>query len=199
LNLLSFLFFVFLAFAVVHGRTTQIDTSFLRGISILRAESLTSIMLAVSFVFHPVVLIGISGVLFVFLLLIRKKHLSLFFFSTMVVSILSGLVLKTVFGVVRPLNSIAIETGASFPSNHAVGAMVFFMTLLYVVLKEVRDRTIRFLFGIVAIFMVIISGFSRLYLGVHWLSDVLASFALGLFWVTLAILILKKYQEKVEV
>lgn len=194
LNVISLIVFIFLAWSVVWGKSNFFDLTTLNFLSFLRSETITNIMFSISSVFHPAILLLASLLLFLFLLFRKRKTIALFFFSTMLVSVSSGLIFKAIFDIARPLNSIALAFGPGFPSNHAVASAVFFLTLLYVLEHKITDRALSFLFAFVSISMILLSGISRLYLGVHWLSDVLAGLALGLFWTTLGILILKRYE-----
>ncbi len=79
------------------------------------------------------------------------------------------------------------ETGYSFPSGHASAAAAFYMTLALLATGWVRHWETRVYVLLAAVAVVVIVGFSRMYLGVHYLSDVLAGFALGAFWSTVSI------------
>lgn len=91
--------------------------------------------------------------------------------------------LKTWIGRARPVFEYPLltERSPSFPSSHAVGAAIVFGMLTYLCIKAKPQRWISFvtLFGSV----IGLIGFSRLYLGAHWLSDVLAGQCFGLGWV----------------
>jgi undecaprenyl-diphosphatase len=79
------------------------------------------------------------------------------------------------------------ETSYSFPSGHAAGSSVGYGMLAYCL--ALRWRTWRRRLGLVVVLglLVLAIGFSRLYLGVHFFSDVLAGFALGLAWLALCV------------
>ena len=128
-------------------------------------------------------------------MILKKRPLAYFFLLAMVFGVGSALLLKEMFAVVRPVSDLSSAIGWSFPSGHATGGAIFFLTLLYTVEEKISDRALETLFAIVSITLVLLSGFSRIYLGVHWTTDVLAGFSLGLFWATLSILVLKQYQE----
>ena len=78
----------------------------------------------------------------------------------------------------------------SFPSNHATNAMAVALIFTY--------QTGNKLWGIGAIFLAFLVGFSRVYLGVHYPSDVLAGFVLGALGAWSALLIRKKYRKRKE-
>ena len=74
-------------------------------------------------------------------------------------------------------------TGYSFPSGHALGSLVFFGTLAALVAARIRSTAARALVWIVAILLVAAIGFSRIYLGVHYPTDVIGGYAAALVWV----------------
>lgn len=98
-------------------------------------------------------------------------------------------VLKIVIHRPRPefLEPLARAGGYSFPSGHSASAAAFYMTLGLLGAGWVRRWETRVYVLLASIFVVVLIGFSRLYLGVHYLSDVLAGYALGAFWATTAI------------
>ena len=93
----------------------------------------------------------------------------------------------------RPPASLALvaEPSYSFPSGHAFAACSFYGLLAYFVYRSTKKKWIRFLAVLSALLLILVIGFSRLYFGVHWPSDVLASFAAGAAWVTVLITVLE--------
>ena len=92
--------------------------------------------------------------------------------------------LKTTLGRARP---IAIYEGVerfSFPSGHAASSIVLYGFLAFLLARE-HSRPVRSLIAAAATLLVTLISFSRLYLGAHWLSDVVASLSLGTAWVAL--------------
>ncbi len=87
----------------------------------------------------------------------------------------------------RPFNGhgFITETGFSFPSGHAAGSLVFFGLLAYLLLRQCLPRHHRDTVA-VAVALVTLIGFSRVMLQVHYLSDVLAGYALGACWLVIA-------------
>ena len=92
-----------------------------------------------------------------------------------------NLVLKNVFQRSRPIFSQAfqVETGYSFPSGHAMISLVFYGAVVYIVFSFLKSRRSKLLAVIGALVVLSLIGFSRLYLGVHYLTDVLAGWAAG--------------------
>ena len=92
--------------------------------------------------------------------------------------------LKQFFARARPVfdNPIVVERFFSFPSGHSMLSMITYGMLAYFVLLRVKNRATRLLVIASATLMVLMVGLSRIYLGVHYLSDVLAGFAAGGMW-----------------
>lgn len=89
----------------------------------------------------------------------------------------------------RPPLSLALikANGYSFPSGHAFMAMVFFGMLAYFVIREARKKIPKYLIILFFAFLIINIGYSRIYFGVHWPTDVLAGLAVGAAWITVFI------------
>ena len=82
----------------------------------------------------------------------------------------------------RPLAIDGAESGFSFPSGHSLSAMALYGTLAYLVVTSDRSRSRRTCLAAALISTAVAVAFSRLYLGYHWLSDVLGSWALAALW-----------------
>ena len=101
--------------------------------------------------------------------------------------VLNG-IMKALFVRARPETVFIIETGYSFPSGHAVAAAIFFTLVIYIFARKIQSIVWRELFVVGCVALALLVGFSRIYLGVHWFSDVVAGIGFGLFWTTLMIL-----------
>lgn len=135
-----------------------------------------------SFAFLGFVFVAAVG----YLLLIHKRALALL----MTVAVLGGTVISTLLklGFDRPRPDIphaARVFTASFPSGHAMLSAATFLTLGALLTRVNADRRVKAYFMVLAIFLTVIVGLSRIYLGVHYPSDVLAGWCVGSAWAVL--------------
>jgi membrane-associated phospholipid phosphatase len=95
--------------------------------------------------------------------------------------------LKAAFERPRPAFSdpIATASGFSFPSGHAMVSLTVYGALAFVIVATTKSRRARVLVLATAAALVLAIGFSRLYLGVHYVSDVLAAYGAGIAWLML--------------
>lgn len=98
--------------------------------------------------------------------------------ASVVLAFLLSLVVKYTTVVTRPVSSFLFESSPSFPSSHATVATAYFLTLLHFFRKD-KNKWRRALHVVFCVLSATFVGVSRLYLGVHWLSDVIAGYILG--------------------
>ena len=112
---------------------------------------------------------------------------------------------KLYFHRERPLNIAyyTTENSFSFPSGHSTSAMALVGLLCYFCLTEIKNKTTRILLFLMGVMYILLIGISRIYLGVHFLTDVLAGYLLGFLWVLVAIGLMEysaisKLKQKME-
>jgi len=154
-----------------------------------RTTGLTDVFRVITRLGGPGVIISLS--LVVALLLVWRHHRVLAF-GLVVATVGTALLVAVVKLLVDrsrppPLDRLAVATGASFPSGHSAEAIAFYGALAWIVVELVRGRRSRMLVCAGAIMLGLAIGFSRAYLGVHWASDVLSGWLLGLGWLAATI------------
>lgn len=142
-------------------------------------------------VFSPIVITAVSLIIILCLLYKKKYYYSLIGFLSLGGGYLFTFIIKNIVMRIRPEGAFITQAGYSFPSGHAVSATIFFTLLIYFFILKVKAIHTREILIVISVFFLLLTAFSRVYLGVHWLSDVFAGIGLGLFWVTLVILVLK--------
>jgi undecaprenyl-diphosphatase len=126
----------------------------------------------------------VFAVVVAWLLWRRWPRLALFVVVTAAGSSLLNTIVKSTVHRLRPVltNPVAHEQGLSFPSGHAQAAVVGYAVLLLIFLPSLHGAW-RAAVVTLAVFMVLAIGFSRIALGVHYVSDVVGGFVLGAAWV----------------
>jgi undecaprenyl-diphosphatase len=104
--------------------------------------------------------------------------------------------LKIFFSRPRPDHPVyEAARGFSFPSGHAMSAMTFYGLIVYLVWKNVENRALRWLLTILLVLFIFLIGLSRVYLRVHYASDVMAGYSLGLVWLISSLWVMNKIEN----
>ena len=116
-----------------------------------------------------------------------KKYITPFFISVSG-SFLTGYLGKIIWQRPRPLAvAVYADHSWSFPSGHAILAVALYGFLAYFFWKNLKKRQHKIVALIFGLLIILAIGFSRLYLGVHYLSDVLAGYLVGMVWLGISI------------
>jgi membrane-associated phospholipid phosphatase len=108
---------------------------------------------------------------------------------------LSNIVLKQVINRARPsLEHLVTVNTLSYPSGHSMSAMAYYGFLIYLCLRYNMRRWVRYLFVAILILLILSIGVSRIYLGVHYPTDVAAGFIGGLIWVAFCAVVFNLFE-----
>ena len=173
--------FLLLLRSVLAGEAMRIDAlAYWAIVENLRADWLTPVMEAFSALATPMVLVGMLLVIAAFA---PGRRPGWFCTVNLVLAVLLNLLLKEIVQRPRPEGfRLAAETGFSFPSGHSMAAMAFFGLIVWMVWRYERDRGQRLLLTAGFSFIILMIGVSRVYLGVHYASDVIGGFCASLIW-----------------
>lgn len=189
--------FLLLCYQITNQEILQIDTFFINHVVLYgRTDFLTTLLKIVTF-FSSVTLLFILS-LSIFLLL-QKKQEKLYFLGHFGGAILISQCLKFLFQRERPLllYRLVKENGFSFPSGHSMVGAAFYGYLIYLFSKSSRPKREKILVSILLTVLIVGIGFSRIYLGVHYASDVLGGFCLGICYTSLFI-VCKEYGSQMK-
>jgi undecaprenyl-diphosphatase len=104
--------------------------------------------------------------------------------------------LKHLFDRNRPLIPLLEEArGLSFPSGHALMSVTFYGLLIYIVFKGFKNKPLKWTLISMLLALILIIGFSRIYLRVHYASDVIAGFCVGLLWLVICVWVLNRLEQ----
>lgn len=183
----ALLVFVWLAEAQRRGGAQAWDDHIRQILQAHVAPALTTLMRGFSLVGEPVFLIVLGALVIAAQAWKGKPRAALLFFLTVVGSEVLDQLLKLVFHRTRPAAffGLAEPMGYSFPSGHALVACTFFGALAAMAAAHIESRTRRWFYYAAAGALIAAIGFSRIYLGVHYPSDVLAGYAAAVVWVSI--------------
>ncbi|MGH7870585.1 MAG: phosphatase PAP2 family protein [Candidatus Binatia bacterium] len=180
----SVVFFAWLSGEVLEGDTVRFDETIRALINGHASPRVTAIMQAITVlgsVFFLSCSSGIIGLLF----MLKRSRRSLFVFSTtMLGATILNVMLKVIIKRTRPASFFGtpLPSSFSFPSGHALLALCFYGILAYLITLRCNNLLLRFAAWSAAVLLAIAVGLSRIYLGVHYPSDVIAAYAAGIFW-----------------
>jgi undecaprenyl-diphosphatase len=183
--ILALIFFGWLADEALEGDARAFDDATRAAVHQLASPLLTAIMRGFSFVGSTIALtVGTIFVVVRFAMRKMKREAKLFAL-TMIGAGLLNITLKLAFKRPRPVpffNLSPPET-YSFPSGHSLTSAVFFGALAAILTARMKSKRVRIAIWIVSTAMFLLIGLSRIYLGVHYTTDVIAGFAAALIWI----------------
>ncbi len=177
--------FIWLANEVFEGDAKIFDENVREAIHQIASSALTQFMLFVSFIGSFYVLFPASCLAVIIFLYLRwKRALALFIFTMVGEQILEP-VLKAFYHRARPeaFFDYTRPDSFSFPSGHAFAALCFFGVLAWLVAARLKSVPLKILVWSLAVFLIVSIGVSRVYLGVHYPSDVIAGYLTATVWV----------------
>ena len=172
--------FLLLTLFVALKLTTPIDTSFSKWMFQLHNPVFTAFFRFITdFGYIQILLILLVIILIVF----HKYRFAYILPIHVTISVIFNMILKNIFARPRPeMIRLIDEVGFSFPSGHAMVTMVAYGYLIYVVHHYIQQKWLRYSLIALLVFIILSVGLSRIYLGVHYLTDVLAGYSISLFY-----------------
>ena len=126
-------------------------------------------------------------------LLIKNKKIGLSIISNIVIITVLNQLLKRILQRPRPTEfRIVEEKGYSFPSGHSMVSMAFYGYLIYLIYRYIKNKYVKWTLITILSILICLIGISRIYLGVHYTSDVLGGFLLSISYLVIYISSIKK-------
>lgn len=182
---------------VIAGRELYIDKlAYHLFIEKLRNDKLTTFMKLATKLSNPEIMIVIAIIsIIICIKFIKNKKLSLGIILNLAGITIINQILKFIFRRERPIGYRLIEmSGYSFPSGHAMVSLAFYGLLIYITKRLVKNKYLKILLIILNIAIIILIGVSRIYLGVHYLSDVLTGYSISIIYLLITTKLLNKYK-----
>lgn len=160
----------------------------------IRSDSLTSFMTTITSISRAYFLITMSIVL---LFILKNKKHALLIIINLTCVFLSSQLLKLIFRRARPDGEHLVSVmGYSYPSGHAMVSLAYFGFILYLINKKITNKLLKIILTIITIVLIILIGFSRIYLGVHYATDILAGFLLASAYLIVFLTVIKPVEVK---
>lgn len=153
-----------------------------------RSPFMNEVMGTISFLGGDIFL-SLAIIVAICILLAKHKKDALVFAFILVTGIGLNIFLKNFFQRARPdFFPLFHEPSYSFPSAHAMNATVFYLCVAYFIFWHLKNRKLGITLIVIFLLLIFLIGISRIYLGVHFPSDVLGGFVAGLCWFTVVLL-----------
>ena len=183
--LITSMIFIWFAVRVKMNPGLDIDIIFHKYLSLIQNDSLTSFFKVItSLASIPVVLVVF--ILFLLVCFVNKNYKYCpFVIANLTIILALNLILKQIFMRPRPELMLVQEFGYSFPSGHAMFSMAFYGLFVYIIFHSNINKVIKYLSTFLTLLIIFMIGLSRIYLHVHYLSDIIAGFAVSVIYLIL--------------
>ena len=191
ISLFAFILFFFITIFIVNGNPIFFDESIRNLVSSWHADDFFKGITHFGNVYYILILILIGFLIF------HKKSNFKFLMSMMLINTAANVLLKLFFARPRPNYPRLIEeSGYSFPSGHAMGGLMFYGLLIYFLWQSKFSKTLKVIGTIILTLLIFLIGISRIYLGVHYPSDILGGFLASSFLLCFGIFFYQNMQKK---
>jgi len=187
----ALIFLATLADEMAEGHTARFDDWARSGIHQVASPAVTFAMRSVTILGGPIVLFSLSLVVGVGFFVKKNYRAMILLIATVVGSSLLNEVLKVSFHRTRPLPffDITAPNSYSFPSGHALMSFCFYSSMAALISRRSKSRTVRITVWALASVLILAIGVSRIYLGVHYPSDVVAGYAAAFIWIVFIVVV----------
>lgn len=190
--------FGLIALLVSDKKIAVFDSTIISIIQGLESPAITSLMKFFTFIGagFPSIFLSVIVLFFLYKVLHHRRELILFLWAVIGSALLNE-ALKLIFHRARPtLHRIVNANGFSFPSGHSMAAFSLYGILAFLLWRHIPSSLGRGILIICSTVMIMAIGISRIYLGVHYPSDVIGGFLASGSWLTILIWYFQRYQEK---
>jgi membrane-associated phospholipid phosphatase len=197
LLLFALIIFIYAIRMVFIVEKSDFDQNVFKAIDPYITSGLTSFMLFITFLGKHDLLIPLNFALIAVFIYRKEKWFATRIAALSLSSLLLMFTLKLFFRRARPdLPVIGDVSGYSFPSGHALISVVFYGLFIHMIWHEVKIKWLRIVLIIFLSVLILLIAFSRVYLRVHYASDVIAGIAVGFIWLVLSLRIIQGVEKR---
>lgn len=171
----------------------QFDNQIYTAVSYFIYDGFTNVVKFITNIASVPVIIAVTVIILIW---IKNKKINIAIVFNLVIITALNQLLKRIIARPRPIEHRLInESGYSFPSGHSMVSMAFYGFLIYLAYRKIKNPYIKTIICVLLSIIIISIGLSRIYLGVHYPSDVIAGFCISISYLALFTNIAKKYVE----
>ena len=193
LFVIALLIFSLLAITLLNQGQFTFDEHAFKVLKNLESPGLTTFFKTITLLASAPVLIFFCLLIFIF---IKKRTYFYLVGLNLINTVILNTALKVLFRRERPIESIIEESGYSFPSGHSMASLAFYGFLIYLLYKSSIQKKLKILLITILGIIIMLIGTSRIYLGVHYLSDVLAGFSFTLAYLIIFTKLITNYMKE---
>lgn len=173
----------------------EADTRIMNLVAALRSIPSAKIMLVFTYLANWQFVASLGAIIVIALLLLKEKRKITFLIMGVVVGEVLYVFFKLLLHRTRPDIGFSLipEEGYAFPSGHATMSIIFYGMICFFLLRTFKRRQLKVFVVVLTLALIFFIGLSRIYLGVHWVSDILAGWTLG---ATILILLITFFNQK---
>lgn len=187
------LLFAILSIFVMLEKTINIDNMFYEFITLNRSNVTTNIYKILTFLGSTGFIIFLCVFFLVLFIFLKMKNHGIIISVVLIVSTLINNLLKIIFRRGRPeVLALVIEDSYSFPSGHTMAAVSMYGILMYIVLKSNLNKVLKTILSSILGLIPVLVALSRVYLGAHYLTDVIGAFIVSIILLLIEISIIDK-------
>ena len=186
--------FITLTILVSFDYLETFDTFIYNALISLKSDSMTNIFKFITFFGSTLFIVLAVVSLFLFFIIKKDKVKALLIGSMVIVSTIINNLIKIIVRRERPaVLHLVVEESFSFPSGHMMAAVTLYGLLFYLVLKSDLKKGLKIFLGTILIILPLLIGLSRIYLGVHFASDILGALLMSSILILISTNIIDKY------
>jgi undecaprenyl-diphosphatase len=190
---LSILIFIYIVKLLLNDQVSTFDNFVYKYVTYFKNDFFTTIFKFLSFLASTTFLLFVTVFIMIF---IKKRNFGFYVGLNILLCFLLNQCTKLIFTRARPeLINLIDENGYSFPSGHSMVSLAFYGFFVYVIFHKRYSKLKKVLLSLPFCLLVFLIGISRIYLGVHYASDVLAGFALSMAYL---IIYVKLFYKKIK-
>lgn len=186
---LCLILFLIIGLYVIKIDGNVIDSSFYNFIISFKSKYTTLFFKGVTFLSSVLFMVVVS----ILLLLVKKFKYRKLMLINIILDVILNTCLKYIFRRERPRDiMMVIENGFSFPSGHTMLATIFYGFIIYLIYKSDKSRKFKYVSIILLSLLTLLIGISRIYLGVHYTTDVLGGYLISISYLMVFIYYIEK-------